>query len=132
MIKFMVMVELDDELGNAWLQHVQNFNNKYPKCKFEVVASAPEKTTGEIANMLKITPPLSVFAETSVEKAKKTLLELVDYAAEHPDESVKQIAEALGKHPLTVETLLSADATKELIAAKREGREPFSKTMRRQ
>ena len=46
-----------DELGGAWLQHLRDFDTAHPGCHFEVVADAPEMSTGEIIKTLKDISP---------------------------------------------------------------------------
>ena len=50
-----------DELAQAWLQHLRDFDTAHPGCHFEVLAEAPDSTTDMIADMLmSISPALPI------------------------------------------------------------------------
>jgi len=58
--KVFTCAHVPPNLQNAWLQHLRDFDVANPGCHFEVIADAPEATFGEIVNMLRINPNLSV------------------------------------------------------------------------
>jgi hypothetical protein len=59
MIKIIVIAEVPDNLGQAWFQHVQDFNVKHPGCHFNAFADAPDKSADEIMEILNVKPPLA-------------------------------------------------------------------------
>jgi hypothetical protein len=58
-IKIVVIVEVPDEQGQAWFQHVRDFDVRVSGCKFNMFAVAPDKTVGELSEMLNVQPPLA-------------------------------------------------------------------------
>ena len=58
-MKIITIAEIPDELGNAWFQHVRNFNVAHPECKFQAVANAPDKSVKELKEMLNVQPSLA-------------------------------------------------------------------------
>ena len=40
-MKIYTMAEVPDELRQAWLQHLRDFDAVHPGCRFEVLADAP-------------------------------------------------------------------------------------------
>ena len=41
-MKIYCMAEVPDELGQAWLQHLRDFDTRHPGCVFKVLALSPE------------------------------------------------------------------------------------------
>lgn len=49
---------IPDELQQAWLQHLRDFDTAHPGCHFEVVAESESKTVGDLMRAVDIHPPL--------------------------------------------------------------------------
>lgn len=47
-----------DELQQAWLQHLRDFDAAHPGCHFEIVAEGEGKTIGDIMRVVDIHPAL--------------------------------------------------------------------------
>jgi len=47
------------ELANAWLQHLRDFDTAHPGCHFQVAADAPEMPLADMIEALIIKPTLS-------------------------------------------------------------------------
>ena len=58
MIKIVVIAEVPDDRGNDWCQHICDFDIRFPGCKFNIFALAPDKSVDELSKMLNIKPPL--------------------------------------------------------------------------
>jgi hypothetical protein len=59
-MKIATVADVPDELGNAWLQHLRDFDAAHPGCHFQVMASAPKLNLREIAEMLEVNPSLDL------------------------------------------------------------------------
>lgn len=57
-MKICTIADIPDELGNAWLQHLRDFDAAHPGCHFQVMADAPDLNMREVAEMLAINPKL--------------------------------------------------------------------------
>lgn len=57
-MKIVTIAEVPDQLGQAWLQHLRDFDAAHPGCHFQVTAAAPGATMAEVIDMLKVDPPL--------------------------------------------------------------------------
>ena len=55
-MKIYCMAEVPDELGQAWLQHLRDFDTRHPGCVFEVLASSPEMGVEAMRGVLEVTP----------------------------------------------------------------------------
>lgn len=55
-MKIYTMAEVPDELGQAWLQHLRDFDTRHPGCVFEVLASAPEMGVEGMRGAVEVTP----------------------------------------------------------------------------
>lgn len=51
-MKVYVEAEVPDELWQAWLQHVRDFDTAHPGCVFKVLASAPEMSVEAVCGAL--------------------------------------------------------------------------------
>lgn len=70
MMKIVTIAHVPEELGNAWLQHLRDFDTKHVgRCHFEVVGDAPNVSLHEIVEMMRVDPALSV---TQVLERKRT------------------------------------------------------------
>jgi hypothetical protein len=59
-IKIFTVAHVPRELGQAWLQHLRDFDAAHPDCHFNVLGDAPNFTTGEMAELLRVHPELPV------------------------------------------------------------------------
>lgn len=57
MIKIVTVAHLPDELQGAWLQHLRDFDTRYPGCHFEVVADARDALAADVLEMLDSVKP---------------------------------------------------------------------------
>lgn len=115
-----------DELMQAWLHHMRDFDTAHPGCHFQIMADAPNMSVAEIQETMKVSPGLryqDVFERKAPEKAAPNpyrVQHLADSLREHgvvPDE-----LRAL----LTAETLLSDLEDFDQIAAIVEALQPRS------
>lgn len=58
-MKIFTVAHVPDELGQAWLQHLRDFDIAHPGCHFEVGFDAPGMPLAEMVEMLKLDPELS-------------------------------------------------------------------------
>jgi hypothetical protein len=56
----MTIASVPDHLGQAWLQHLRDFDSANADCHFEVVSDAPETSLAEIVDMLRINPAMKL------------------------------------------------------------------------
>jgi len=52
------IAEVPQELSNAWLQHLRDFDATHPGCHFQVAADAPEMPLADMIEALIIKPTL--------------------------------------------------------------------------
>jgi len=57
-MKIFTVADVPDELSQAWLQHLREFDDAHPGCHFQVAADAPELPMAKIIEMLQINPGL--------------------------------------------------------------------------
>jgi hypothetical protein len=57
--KIFTCAHLPENLQQAWLQHLRDFDAKHPGCHFEVGIDGPEATTAEMVKQLTIEPELT-------------------------------------------------------------------------
>lgn len=57
-IKIFTVAHVPEELAQAWLQHLRDFDTAHPGCHFEVAADAPEMPMAKVIEMLQINPSL--------------------------------------------------------------------------
>jgi hypothetical protein len=57
MARILTLAEVPDDLANAWLQHMRDFDAAHPGCHF-TNSEVPDITLDEIIDTLKIDPPL--------------------------------------------------------------------------
>jgi hypothetical protein len=70
MTKVFTIAHLPQELTQAWMQHLRDFDTAHPGCHFEVAAEAPNATLAEVVRALQINPSLDFTA--IYEREKKT------------------------------------------------------------
>lgn len=58
-VKINTVSFIPDELMNAWLQHLRDFDAAHPGCHFRITAEAPDASLDAIVEALEIDPPLS-------------------------------------------------------------------------
>jgi hypothetical protein len=57
-MKIFTVAEVPEELAQAWLQHLRDFDTAHPGCHFQVVADAADMPTAKAVELIKIDPPL--------------------------------------------------------------------------
>ena len=57
--KIFTVAHLTDDLAQAWLQHLRDFDTKHPGCHFEVFADTPNHTMAEVVRLLQVKPGLT-------------------------------------------------------------------------
>ena len=63
-MKIIIIAEVPDKLGNEYCQFVSAFGMAHPGCKLNIFAVDPNKSVGEIKEILNIMPELSIIKET--------------------------------------------------------------------
>jgi hypothetical protein len=58
-ITIFARAKLPAALGQAWLQHMRDFDSAHPGCHFEILGDAPDQTLAEIVEMMKLNPGFS-------------------------------------------------------------------------
>lgn len=58
-MKVFIIADVPDALGNAWLQHVREFDQAHPGCHFQVLADAPDLSTEQMVEALRVDPELT-------------------------------------------------------------------------
>ena len=59
-MKIATIANVPDNLANAWLQHLRDFDTAHPGCHFEVLADAPDMPFAEVVKTLTINPGLDL------------------------------------------------------------------------
>jgi hypothetical protein len=60
-MKILAQCEIPDELANAWLHHLRDFDAAHPGCRFEVMMqTGPTVPVREMVETLRINPALTV------------------------------------------------------------------------
>lgn len=59
MIKIFTIAHVPENLAQAWLQHMRNFDSQHEGCHFEIAADAPNLTVAEMTEIVKISPRLT-------------------------------------------------------------------------
>jgi hypothetical protein len=59
-MKIFTISHVPDELANAWLQHLRNFDFDHPGCHFEVGIDAPDMPMSKVIEALKVNPALTI------------------------------------------------------------------------
>jgi hypothetical protein len=57
-VKIFTISHVPEELLQAWLQHLRDFDTAHPGCHFEVAIDAPDMPIEGIVELLKINPAL--------------------------------------------------------------------------
>jgi hypothetical protein len=58
-MKIFTVAEIPDELAQAWLQHLRDFDTAHPGCHFQVFADAPNVSMADMVAVLKVEPKLT-------------------------------------------------------------------------
>lgn len=59
-MKIVTVADVPDWLAKAWLQHLRDFDTMHPGCHFEIMAEAPQMTTAEFVEAVRIDPGFDV------------------------------------------------------------------------
>jgi hypothetical protein len=59
-MKIYTVAHVPDDLGNAWLQYLRDFDLAHPGCHFEVITDAPDMSLGEVVAVLKVAPEIPI------------------------------------------------------------------------
>lgn len=59
-MRICTVADIPDELAQAWLQHLRDFDTAHPGCHFSVLAAAANMSTEEAVDALRIDPSLSL------------------------------------------------------------------------
>lgn len=57
-VEIFIHAEMPDELAQAWLQHLRDFDTAHPGCQFKLLASAPGMSMAQMLEALKVNPEL--------------------------------------------------------------------------
>ena len=57
--KIFTVAHVPEELQQAWLQHLRDFDTAHPGCHFEVGIDGPEATTAEMIKRIRVEPGLT-------------------------------------------------------------------------
>jgi hypothetical protein len=68
-VKVFTIAHVPEELRQAWLQHLRDFDTAHPGCHFEVGVEAPDLTLAEMIEELRVMPELT-FREIFMRKPK--------------------------------------------------------------
>jgi len=60
-MKFITVINVPDELGHAWLQHMRDFDIAHPGCEFMTLAHGPDMSTEEMRALLNQVAPTFAF-----------------------------------------------------------------------
>lgn len=58
-VKIFSVAEVPEELAQAWLQHLRDFDTAHPGCHFQVFADAPEVSTADVVRMVTVQPGMT-------------------------------------------------------------------------
>lgn len=59
MSKIFTIAHVPDDLNQAWLQHLRDFDAAHPGCHFQVFADAPDVSSEEVLKMMVVKPDLT-------------------------------------------------------------------------
>lgn len=57
-MKIFTVADVPDDLAQAWLQHLRDFDAAHPGCHFEVAADLPDMPLAKAIELLQINPGL--------------------------------------------------------------------------
>ena len=58
-VRIVTIANVPDDLAQAWLQHLRDFDVAHPGCHFEVMADAPEMSVADMLRAVQVTPGLT-------------------------------------------------------------------------
>jgi hypothetical protein len=58
-IKIFTTAHIPEELQQAWLQHLRDFDTAHPGCHFEVALDAPDASLIDMLRALRVNPELT-------------------------------------------------------------------------
>jgi hypothetical protein len=58
-VKVFTVAHVADDLQQAWLQHLRDFDIAHPGCHFEVMVDSPNASIAEMVEMLRVEPELA-------------------------------------------------------------------------
>lgn len=70
MTKIFTLATVPDDLAQAWLQHLRDFDTAHPGCHFEVFADALDMSLAEMVATLTVEPELT-FTELVQRRQRK-------------------------------------------------------------
>lgn len=57
--KIFTVAHVHDNLAQAWLQHLRDFDTKHPGCHFEVFTEPPNASMADVIKLLQVEPGLT-------------------------------------------------------------------------
>ena len=57
--KIFTVAHVTDNLAQAWLQHLRDFDTAHPGCHFEVFADTPDASMADVVRLLQVEPGLT-------------------------------------------------------------------------
>lgn len=69
-VKIFTLASVPDELAQAWLQHLRDFDTAHPGCHFEVFADALDMSLHDMVATLMVEPELT-FNELILRRQRK-------------------------------------------------------------
>jgi hypothetical protein len=58
-VKIFTIAHVPEELQQAWLQHLRDFDSSHSGCHFEVALDAPDASLEEMVERLRVEPSLT-------------------------------------------------------------------------
>lgn len=70
-MKILAQCDVPDDLANAWLQHLRDFDTAHPGCHFEVITQTDAIVpVRDMVEILKVNPSLNIVEVYEFAKAK--------------------------------------------------------------
>lgn len=57
--KIFTVAHIPENLSQAWLQHLRDFDSAHPGCHFEVGVDGPDASISDMIRMLRVSPGLT-------------------------------------------------------------------------
>jgi hypothetical protein len=58
-VKIFTVAHVPENLSQAWLQHLRDFDTAHPGCHFEVYLDSPDDSFADVVKMVRIDPELT-------------------------------------------------------------------------
>lgn len=58
-VRIITIANVPDDLAQAWLQHLRDFDVAHPGCHFEVMADALDLTLAQAVELVRVNPDLT-------------------------------------------------------------------------